>query len=102
MHDANVTMLSNIIDNLDLCKDLLVTNYDKKPVGQYHVGVYKEALQIIDKDFPVASFEDNSDIATVVIEEMNSDILNDFIYRVKVKDSEHDKDFGDGKYWREG
>lgn len=88
-------------NNIDLCKNMLITNYDKKIVGTFHAGVYKEAIQRFNKDFMVSSFDDDGQLISITIEEINPDTVDNFKYEVKTIDFSHSKDFGDGKYWNE-
>ena len=74
-------------NNIDLCKNMLITNYDKKIVGTFHAGVYKEAIQRFNKDFMVSSFDDDGQLISITIEEINPDtlvIVNLWIFMVKL------------------
>ena len=98
MHDI-VNTLSEIILDYDVCRNMKVVNYNGKVIGTYHVGVFLEALKISNTDFMVSKVEDNNDVIDVIIESQNDNNVDDFIYKVKQKDQEHDKLIGDGKYW---
>lgn len=95
-----IKYLSEVLENLDPYRDLSVTNYDNYLIGSNHVGDFIEAVQALDRDFSVIYVDDTDDAVKITIQENNADSISNLKYAVAQKAMQHDKLYGDGKYWK--
>lgn len=92
--------LSEFIDTLNPCDDLIISNYyGFEGAGNHHVGNFKEALQILDIDFDVIKFEENPPHDNqIYIQTDDLELLQKFSVKANSIAISHDKYMGDGKY----
>lgn len=99
-HKPVIGKLSEMLESLNPCDDVLISNYNGRGAGNHHVGNFIEALQILNIDFDVVSFEEGTpneiDIQTDDIESLMA-----FSIKANSVAIAHDKYMGDGKYWRD-
>ena len=100
-HRRVIKTLSEALESFDPCTNMTIQNYNNYVLGTNHVGNYIEALAIVDTDFDVVQIFESADDSCIVIQEDDEDKIRDFAYEVNRKALEHDKVYGDGKYWRE-
>lgn len=93
--------LSEMIESLDPCDDLIISNYyGIEGAGNHHVGNFIETLQILGVDFDVVSFEEGNP-NKISIQTDDLELLREFSSKANSVAISHDKYMGDGKYWRE-
>lgn len=97
----NNKMLSDIINQYNLCSDMLIVSVDKKTIGNHHVGNFIEALDLLGKDFIVNTVDDNDDQIKIILDDDFNDDMNDLRYESNRSAVAHDRYMGDGKYWKQ-
>jgi len=94
--------LSTLLETLDPCSDLIINNYNGNTAGNHRVGNFVEALQIIDTDFDVISFNESSgrayEYSKIIVQTDDLETFKQFDYQANKMAISHDKYFGDGKY----
>lgn len=98
----NNKMLSDIINQYNLCSDMLIESADKKTIGDHHVGNFMEALDSLKLDF-IVSLVDDSDKSyiKITLDEDYNDDMEELNYISNNNAIKHDKYFGDGKYCKD-
>lgn len=101
MYINNNKMLSEVIKDYDVCRDMLIESVDKRTIGNHHVGNFVEALDLLGKDFIVDTVEDNDDQIKITLDDNFNDDMNDLRYESNRSAIAHDCYLGDGKYWKQ-
>lgn len=101
MYINNNKMLSEVIKDYDVCRDMLIESVDKRTIGNHHVGNFVEALDLLGKDFIVDTVEDNDDQIKITLDDNFNDDMNDLRYESNRSAIAHDRYLGDGKYWKQ-
>ena len=106
-HKSVIGKLSEYIESIDPCEDLMIPNYyGYEGAGNHHAGNFKEALQILDIDFDVVSFEERPGYRggkeyVITIQTDDLELLEKFSAKANSLAIAHDKYMGDGKYCKE-
>lgn len=106
-HKPVIGKLSEYIESMDTCADLMIPNYyGYEGAGNHHVGNFIEALKILDVDFDVISFteelRDKGEIQYIItIQTDDLELLEKFSAKANSLAIAHDRFMGDGKYWKE-
>lgn len=103
-HQPVIGKLSEFIDDLKPTDDLLIKNYAYDTAGNHRVGNFKEAIQILDIDFDVISFEEtksydpNRRQFEIIVQTDDLELFKQFDIKANSIAISHDPYLGDGKY----